>query len=329
MIKLAITDLMPDGVTPDLNQLHWFVGDPVLSNEIHSALADENRSISRKIIPESGTNFPFVIQHDGLNEQLTFSAKTTRTFAEIVASWRWRNRFSSRLAANWPHPCFGTVLMRFELPDGTYEQVTLPKCYVAKPAMRADGVSLELSYTIQANEILDSVETGRVVRPVADAGAEIMIKLFATPSAGKITDALTLETGAVTSLPVGSTIGIQGVDNVSGNLVYKTFEIVSGGSPAPGNIALNHPFAANLNTIVTQYAAETHMAAELVDDGIRPYVLLQWLTAPAGDDGEVRISVTIAAIAESYSGTTTAEDFESLILPVDDAGDIPTAGDDA
>jgi hypothetical protein len=324
MIKLAIAGMMPDGITPNLNQLYWFVGDPVLSNDVHSALADENRAISRKVISESGVNFPFVLPHDGKNEQLTFSAKTTRTFTEIVASWRWRNRFSSRIAANWPHPCFGTVIMRFELPDGTYEQVTLPDSYVAKPSMKPDGVSLECGYTVQAGEILDTVEAGRVVRPVANAGAEIMLKLFDAPIAGNITDAITLTTGSVTSLPVGTTINIQGIDNF-GSMVDKTFQIVSGGSPAPGNIAIDHPFADNLADIVAAYAAETDMAAELVDDGIRAYVLLKWLPAPAVAANEVRITVTIETGAESYSGTTNAEDYDSLILPVDDAGDIPTA----
>lgn len=329
MIKIAITGTLPDGITPDHNTLFWIAGDPVLSNDVHSALADENRAISRKTAPESGTNFPFVIPHDAANEQLNFSFKTTRTFAQIVAAWRWRNLFSHRTPANWPHPCYGDVIQRFELPDGTFEEAVLPKCYVAKPGMDPDGVSLELAYTIQGGEILDSSASAVNAKPVADAGAEIMLELYESPSAGLITDAATLTTGSVTSLPVGTTIAIQGIDNISTAIVDKTFEIVSGGSPAPGDIAIDHPFADNLADIVAEYAAETDMAAELVDDGIRAYVLLKWLTAPAGDSDEVRITVSIETGAESYSGTTTAEDYDSLILPVDDAGDIPTAGDDS
>lgn len=323
MIKIAIAGMMPDGVTPNYNQLYWLAGDPVLSNAIHSALADEARSISRKITPEGGTSFPFVIPHDAKNEQLNLSFRTTRTFNEIVEAWRWRNRFSYRDAASWPHPCFGSCVMRFELPDGTFDEVNLLNCYVPKPGMKPDGVSLELSYAIQGGEIVESLTNCQVVRPVANAGAEIMLKLYESPSSGNITDAITLVTGSISSLPVGTTINIQGIDNTSTNTVDKTFEVVSGGSPAPGNIAIDHPFADNLADIVAEYAAETHMGAELVDDGIRAYVLLKWLTAPAGADDEVRITVTINSGA--YEATTNAEDYDALILPVDDAGDIPTA----
>lgn len=324
MIKIAITGMMPDGITPDYNQLYWLAGDPMKSNSEHSSISDETRSISRRVNPEGGTEFAFVIPHDARNEQLSLSFSSTRTFPSILANWRWRNNFSKLLASDWPHPCYGDAIMRFELPNDQFEEVILRKVYVPKPGMRGDGVSLELSYNLQGGEIVD-LGAALLAYPLAEGGAEIVMKLYGSPSAGNVTDGETVS-GMISSLPVGTVINVQAVDNVSSVTVDKTFEVVSGGSPAPGNIAVDFPVVDNLADIAAAYSGETHMSAAVVNDGVRPYVALAWLTEPTGAGDEVRITVTI--LAASYEATTTAADYESNSFPVDDADEYPTAGDD-
>lgn len=326
MMKIAIYRMLPDGVTPDLNSPVWIAGTPVSTNAQHSAVADEARAISRKVNKFTGAGWNYVTRSDGGNEEISLSFRTVRTFSSGVAAWRWRNAWSKAVLADWPHPLFGDVVLRFESPDGTYEEVILREAYVPKPTMRLDGVSLELSYTIQAGELEESVSGLVNAIPTAAAGASIQMKLYGTPDgADSITDAATV-TGAVASLPVGTVISIQGIDNISSDVVTKDFEIVSGGSPAPGNIAVTHPIEDNLQDIVDEYAAETLMEASLVDDGVRPYVLLSWLATPA-DEAEVRLTVTLNAVG--YEANTTAADFDEVVIPVDANGDIPVAGDDS
>lgn len=323
MIKIAITGMMPDGITPDYNELYWLAGDPMKSNAEHSSISDETRSISRRVSPEAGAEFPFVIPHDAKNEQLSLSFSSTRTFPSIIANWRWRNAFSKLLESDWPHPCYGDAIMRFELANDQFEEVILRKVYVAKPGMKADGVSLELSYNLQGGEIVD-LGAALLAYPLADGGAEIVMKLYGTVSAGSVTDG-ELVTGSISSLPVGTVIAVQGIDNISSAVVDKTFEIVTaGGSAGGGRIAVDHPMVDNLADISAAYS-ETHMSATVVSDGVRPYVALNWLTEPTGDADEVRITVTISSAG--YEATTTAEDYDSSTFPVDDADEYPTAGD--
>jgi hypothetical protein len=324
MIKIAITGMMPDGITPDYNQIYWIAGDPLKTNAEHSGIFDESRSISRRVSPEAGTEFAFVIPHDAKNEQLSLSFSTTRTFTTILANWRWRNAFSKLLESDWNHPCYGDAIMRFELANDQFEEVILRKVYVAKPGMKADGVSLELSYNLQGGEIVD-LGAALLAYPLADGGAEIVMKLFGTVSANSVTDGASVS-GSISSVPVGTVIAVQGIDNVSSVTITKNFEIVSGGSPAPGNIAVDHPLVDNLADIAAAYSGETHMSATVVSDGVRAYVALNWLTEPTGDADEVRITVTI--LAAGYEATTTAEDYDASVFPVDDGDEYPVAGDD-
>lgn len=325
MIKLRIMGTLPDGFTPDDNQRFWIAGDPLKTHAEFGGFDDESRAISRSSQKEAGTNFDFQVPIDTGNETFTEPFKTSRLFDTALEAWQWCNSFSRLDPTLWPHPIQGDCVERFENADGTFVEERLYDCLVSKPQIERIGKTVNLSYQITGGRI-EPYATGTVVIPIAFAPEPVQIKLYATISGGGITDALTLVTGSLTgTLTTGDLVQIQGVDNNGGPAITKVFELVGGGSPAPGNIAISTPWADNLAYVAAEYAAETQMSAAVVDDGIRPYVLISWLDAPIGAEDEVRITIAVTHGAESYEGTTNAEDFPATIIPVDDNADIPAA----
>lgn len=329
MILLRIMGTLPGTLaTPDDNQRWWIAGNPLLTSDEHTQMSEDGRTIQRQSANQSGPGWPFQKKTDTGNETLTLNFSTSRTFASPEEAWNWRNEFSSLSPTVWPHPIAGDCVMRFLRANGTFSEARLYDCLLAKPQMKANGTSIELSYTLTGGRIEPGVE-GQDVIPIARDSATVALKLFGTSVGGAFTDAATLVTGSIaTTLSVGATVQIQAVDNIGSLLSQLTFEVVSGGAPSPGNIAVTHPFASNLATIVTAFAEDDHIVAEFVDD-TRDYAHLFWVTPATGALDEVRISVIVDNGVEAYEGTTTAEDTDPtagpLSYPVDDNGDIPIA----
>ena len=339
MILIRIMGKLPVTLAPDDNQRWWIAGNPLLPNKDHSAVADEQRSIQRQRTPQNGAEWPFVKPLDAKNEALTLSFTTSRLFETTVEAWRWRNRWSALLERDWPHPITGDFVMRFLLPGGGWEEERLYDCLISKPTMKADGLTLTLGYTITGGRI-EPYGTGVDVVPVADSppAGSVHLKLYCTTDGGELTD---YQSGknfglpASTYLTTGSVLTVLATDNISSAITTKNFEVVasSGATPSnPGFIPLVTPLNARLAQIAAEFADDPNVAAYHITTG-RPYVLLVWRAAPAGDASEVSINVTASTPlgANTTEEWTTAADnvqpSEPLLttLPLDDAGDIPVA----
>ncbi|MES2598606.1 MAG: hypothetical protein V4662_24945 [Verrucomicrobiota bacterium] len=340
MIKVCILGMLPDGA-PNENQRYWLAGDP-LDTEGSTALDGEQRQVSRKSQDESGNGFPFVVPHDTGNEKLTMSFSTTRTHDTIIDAWRWRNGFSSQDPANWPHPIEGDCLMRFELEDGTFEDVRLYDCLISKPASRPEGLSQQVNYSLQGGRI-ESYAVGENAIPMADADAfdAPQVGLFLTSVGGTplLDDADTwssaleanngwwLQVGAadVRSTPSGITqnfyFGVAGVGLANG-LPSPVIDMLP---PMKDRLAA---IGAALDPTWFSYTLETVGGRSMLRiKNIRSTDYVGGLYPPVLDVTVYTFwPQTPTTVAYKHSTGETASFTD--VLPFDDAGDIPVADDD-
>lgn len=340
MILLRIMGLLPVTLTPDDNQRWWIAGDPLLDNSQHSAMSEDSRTIQRQSANQSGAGWPFQKKTDTGNEALTLSFSTSRTFDTLEEAWDWRNSFSSLDDTLWPHPIEGDCVMRCVRDDDTFSEARLYDCLLAKPTMKSNGVSIELSYTLTGGRI-ETYATGVDALPMEDAYAHDAptAGLFLTSTGGDpVLDDVQTWSDTTESLN-GWRLYIQATDGTaSPSTIYYNFYFgVAGASSLGGSIDLAPPMKDRLAAIAAALDP-TWFDAEIVSEGGRDMLRLRNIRGPEhlGTLYPPQLSIEIwqwtprspntQLLGNVSTGTTTL--FEDVI-PFDDALETPVADDAA
>lgn len=328
MILLRIMGKMPVTFEPDDNQRWWIAGDPLLSNDEHSAMSEDSRNLQRTSTTESGASWPFTKKKDMGNESLSLSFSTSRTFAGLEEAWEWRNNFSSLDESLWPHPIEGDCVMRFLRADGTFSEARLYDCLLSKPVMKSNGKEINLSYTLSGGRIEPYAE-GETVKLVATAlpGLPAMLKIYGTHAGGEFTDATTDFISWIASNDVPQVGWVFTLDGFSESTVLaatKVFEVINvGGSAGEGRLPVDFELTDNLGVLQAQINGGGFTATVVTPDSGRPYVLVAWAGA-VGSEGIEGTQLTLY-LKESSGGSTkySAAIYGNMPIPallVDDNG---------
>lgn len=330
MIKIALMGTRPDG-TPDENAHHWIAGHPLKTNGEHSAIEKDQRGITRGSQDAGGASWPFVIPNDTGKEKLVMSFTTSLTFPTIVAAWRWRNAFSSLTPANWPHPITGDAIMRFELPDGTFEDVRLYNVLLSKPTMGSNGVDIRCDYQLQGGRIEDHF-TGELAIPVATTNIDTaaVLTLFGTKTGGDFTSDASPGTDTLGAMPAAYRLWIDVDEDVGavGPYEAKFYVRASGGGSVAGHTSIDSPLTSSFAAILAALDAD-YVTGEIATVDGRSALRLTCVNVGGGGTTNTRIRVRVNEFdagtfilydGEIYGGVQA---FDSI--PVDGNGDIPVA----
>lgn len=144
----------------EVTTVYWIVGAPDLSPRVHSEAMAVQRTLARSaLLDVTGAGWAARRAYDRANKGLTLEATTNHVFETEIECFEFVNSFS-RADASAPHPMTGTVYLRCELPDETWQDEEMLGAVLAVIGVEQIGaVSVNIRYRITGG-LLSASDSG-------------------------------------------------------------------------------------------------------------------------------------------------------------------------
>jgi len=311
----------------------WLIGDPARNERdpVGGQYSDgqtnqESIQITRNQQVVGGAEWESQVTFDRGNGSVRFEAQVRKAFVDEWQLIDFLAQLAAEEEADELHGWSGDVWLRSSKHDGSFREWLLPDAAVSLMGTKREGaIGLMLTYRITAPGFSPDLSRegteGVVLVAEGVVGNTCELVLYGTTSGGAWDSASSVFSGtAPASLTAGTILDIEIGDNSAGNVVTKTFQIVTpGGSASGGRIALETPVIDHWQTVVDAFAGIDTVNAIATTKGGRKLLFLGYTDAATGAATEVfaRFTADNSVLGDSsifYAAGSTAASFNAVSI---------------